>query len=411
MGSKNKGMFYAVQRGTTPGVYNSWRECELQVKGFPNARFQKFPTREAAEAFVAGASSTTNTPAAATSVPVADRATKSDAKGKKRGFGKEVEDTTGWDIVYSDGACKGNGKPGSIAGVGVWWGKNDPRNIAERCPGYQTNNRAELIAILRVLETTPITSTPLLIRTDSQYSMNCLRSWIPAWIKRNWHTAGGTPVKNVGIIRCIAAHLSTRATVGQKVRFEYVEGHSGEVGNDGADEMANIGVTKPELPDRDWDTEWKRLEDELNAMNASPVPAEIDVVGPVPEEPETYEPDDSSGPPRKAPKLVANVPSSASVTSSSDRDHPPPNCSGSSMIKGRTPSPTKSTLPQSQSFVTATARESILITSEQYVHGRSPLKVVSAQPPLVPAKPLNINTDNFEDCLLDDSELAAELSD
>lgn len=33
----------------------------------------------------------------------------------------------GWDVVYSDGACKGNGQPGSIAGVGVWWGHNDPR--------------------------------------------------------------------------------------------------------------------------------------------------------------------------------------------------------------------------------------------------------------------------------------------
>lgn len=51
-----------------------------------------------------------------------------DSKGKKRAFGPEVSDTTGWDIVYSDGACKGNGKPGSIAGIGVWWGANDPRS-------------------------------------------------------------------------------------------------------------------------------------------------------------------------------------------------------------------------------------------------------------------------------------------
>lgn len=50
-----------------------------------------------------------------------------DPKGKKRAFGAEVEDTTGWDIVYSDGACKGNGKVGSFAGVGVWWGPNHKR--------------------------------------------------------------------------------------------------------------------------------------------------------------------------------------------------------------------------------------------------------------------------------------------
>lgn len=35
----------------------------------------------------------------------------------------------GWSVVYSDGACKGNGKSGSVAGVGVWWGPNDPRFV------------------------------------------------------------------------------------------------------------------------------------------------------------------------------------------------------------------------------------------------------------------------------------------
>ena len=78
-----------------------------------------------------------------------------------------IEDEAGWDVVYSDGACKGNGKPGSVAGIGVWWGQDDVRcgrvisinspihgptarhrNIAERCPGVQTNNRAELIVCL-----------------------------------------------------------------------------------------------------------------------------------------------------------------------------------------------------------------------------------------------------------------------
>lgn len=59
----------------------------------------------------------------------------------------DVQDESGWLVVYTDGACKGNGRQGAIAGVGVWWGHNDPRNIAERCPGSQTNNRAELIVI------------------------------------------------------------------------------------------------------------------------------------------------------------------------------------------------------------------------------------------------------------------------
>jgi len=96
------------------------KECEAQIKGFPHARFQKFPTRHEAEAFVAGAFSSDSSAAqTATSVN----------KGKKRDFRPEVHDVTGWDIVYSDGACKGNGKAGSVAGVGVWWGRDDPRYL------------------------------------------------------------------------------------------------------------------------------------------------------------------------------------------------------------------------------------------------------------------------------------------
>lgn len=32
-------------------------------------------------------------------------------------------------VVYTDGSCRGNGKPGSTAGVGVWWGVDDPRYV------------------------------------------------------------------------------------------------------------------------------------------------------------------------------------------------------------------------------------------------------------------------------------------
>jgi ribonuclease HI len=40
---------------------------------------------------------------------------------------REIEDESGWDVVFCDGACKGNGQKGSYAGIGVWWGHADPR--------------------------------------------------------------------------------------------------------------------------------------------------------------------------------------------------------------------------------------------------------------------------------------------
>lgn len=239
--------FYAVRKGHTPGVYTNWGDCEQQTKGFGGPVFKKFPTREEADAFVRGVVTTTRPPV---SKSTSTRGTASTSK---------IIAGPDWDVVYSDGACKGNGQHGAKAGVGIWWGPGDPRNIAERCPGDQTNNRAELIAILRTLETVPMTKKSLLIRSDSKYSMDCVNSWIVNWKKRGWKTANGQPVKNDGIIRLIDAHLSRRAQFGQTVKFEYVKGHSGDVGNDGADMQANLGVEGAPLPDRNWTADLERF--------------------------------------------------------------------------------------------------------------------------------------------------------
>ena len=45
--SKNK--FYTVWKGNTPGVYNTWKECEAQVKGVEGAQYKAFATRQEAE--------------------------------------------------------------------------------------------------------------------------------------------------------------------------------------------------------------------------------------------------------------------------------------------------------------------------------------------------------------------------
>jgi ribonuclease HI len=49
MGKKSSPKFYVVWRGCRPGVYATWADCELQVKGFQGAKFKSFPTRAQAE--------------------------------------------------------------------------------------------------------------------------------------------------------------------------------------------------------------------------------------------------------------------------------------------------------------------------------------------------------------------------
>jgi len=108
-------------------------ECKLQVSGFHGARYKKFTNAADAENFAAGSTVTSPVKASVTS-PIAAKVGNTSAtmtspgdKGKKRARSPDIEDEAGWDVVYSDGACKGNGQPGSVAGIGVWWGKDDPR--------------------------------------------------------------------------------------------------------------------------------------------------------------------------------------------------------------------------------------------------------------------------------------------
>ncbi|KAL1676354.1 ribonuclease H-like domain-containing protein [Schizophyllum commune] len=279
--------FYAVHRGSQTGVFDTWADCEIHVKNFPGARYRAFFSRAEAEKFVQygpGGGPATPAPASASpvvptpgpskfkpavmpSTPRAAAPSTSKAAGKRPASEMQGADSEGeWDVVYTDGACSGNGKAGSMAGVGVWYGMGDERNLSERCPGDQTNNRAELIAIARVLETFPYKrDRPLKIMTDSKYSIQCFRDWIPNWRKRDWRKANGEPVLNVGLIKYIDSLLEFRSRLGHKVRLEHVRGHSGVPGNEGADKLAVAGYSNPVEGERDW----KQLERDVRARIAA----------------------------------------------------------------------------------------------------------------------------------------------
>ena len=40
-----KQKFYVVWEGVTPGVYTSWTDCQLQIKGYEAAKYKSFDTR------------------------------------------------------------------------------------------------------------------------------------------------------------------------------------------------------------------------------------------------------------------------------------------------------------------------------------------------------------------------------
>lgn len=47
MAKKQK--YYVVWNGHKPGIYNSWAECQLQIKAFPNAKYKSFENIAEAE--------------------------------------------------------------------------------------------------------------------------------------------------------------------------------------------------------------------------------------------------------------------------------------------------------------------------------------------------------------------------
>ncbi|KAI7832885.1 ribonuclease H-like domain-containing protein [Kickxella alabastrina] len=93
-------------------------------------------------------------------------------------------------VVYTDGASSKNGHKGARAGLGVYFGHSDPRNLAEPLLGpKQTNQRAELSAIIRALEVTP-TVPNMCICSDS---MN--------WERTAWINSQGKPVENDDLVK------------------------------------------------------------------------------------------------------------------------------------------------------------------------------------------------------------------
>lgn len=178
-----------------------------------------------------------------------------DEEEEERDKGKaeeeEVNSTTNDGVlhIWTDGACKGNGRADAVAGIGVYFGHRDKRNVAERyLPSSglpATNQTAELSAAIRALEIglAQPGANSIQIHTDSMYTIDCVNKWIHSWKRKNWLTAKGQPVKNQPLIKRLY-ELAFEQTWA-KVSFVHVRGHSGDANNDCADKLANEGCTKP----------------------------------------------------------------------------------------------------------------------------------------------------------------------
>ena len=132
--------------------------------------------------------------------------------------------------VYTDGACSGNPGPGGYCAILSVAGLEKVVSGGEK---ETTNNRMELMAVIRGLESLKKPHSVVEVHSDSAYVANAvINDWITKWKMRRWEN-----VKNVDLWKRLSDLLSAH-----DVRFIKVKGHSDNEMNNRCDEIARQEV-------------------------------------------------------------------------------------------------------------------------------------------------------------------------
>ena len=130
--------------------------------------------------------------------------------------------------IYTDGSCIGNPGRGGWAAIII---ENNKQKIISGSEKYTTNNRMELIAVIKAIESTK--KNQLNIITDSMYVKNGIEVWIYKWKNNGWMTAEKNPVKNKDLWVML-----DKIEKKKKIKWEWVKGHSSNKLNEKVDEIA-----------------------------------------------------------------------------------------------------------------------------------------------------------------------------
>ena len=145
---------------------------------------------------------------------------------------------TGRITIYCDGACSGNQSARNIGGWGAVLQYHDKTKEIHGGERDTSNQRMELTACIRALESIKSKDIPVDVYSDSAYLINCMREkWYVTWQKNGWKNAKKQPVENQDLWK----HLLNVLTV-HAVRFHKVEGHAGVELNERADQLARQGI-------------------------------------------------------------------------------------------------------------------------------------------------------------------------
>lgn len=164
--------YYVVWRGTQPGIYRTWEECEQQVKGFPAPKYKAFHTEEEALSAFADPDYQLGNPAeeAKKPQPLKVEVMKAIRDGKEELIEKAIANGLLLNALAVDAACSGN--PGQMEYQGVYVANG--QQIFHFGPMFGTNNIGEFLAIVHGLALMKKQGTSIPIYSDSRNAM----SWV-----------------------------------------------------------------------------------------------------------------------------------------------------------------------------------------------------------------------------------------
>ncbi len=138
--------------------------------------------------------------------------------------------------VYTDGACSGNPGKGGWGAVLMFNGHKKEISGAEN---NTTNNRMELLAVIKALEKL---KEPCIVKlySDSAYVVNAFnQGWIESWQKNNFRGSDKKEIKNLDLWQKLI-----NLTNIHKVTFIKVKGHADNEYNNRCDKLATTAITE-----------------------------------------------------------------------------------------------------------------------------------------------------------------------
>ena len=146
-------------------------------------------------------------------------------------------------FVYTDGACINNGRANARAGLGVYFSEGDVRNLSKSVIGKQTNNTAELSAVLEayyIIQADLKVGKKIGLVTDSEYVLKCVGSYGEKCERVGWKKK--KPIPNVELLKKVYLLYKDSG-----VKFIHIDAHTGyqdvhSLGNEGADKLAVAAI-------------------------------------------------------------------------------------------------------------------------------------------------------------------------